>query len=136
MVTANNKISGNKNPRQMLAISITMPMWQCNAGRIAQWSTSRALLEATGCRHRASACAALPRRPPWLTNYSKAQNTNEKLFLASSLTVVDRSRTKSRLIDAQAAERCETPAQLELKSSSYNISSYQTFSADKYWRGY
>jgi hypothetical protein len=35
----------------MLAVLIAMPMLQCYAGRIAQWSTSQASLEATGCCH-------------------------------------------------------------------------------------
>ena len=38
-----------------------------DTGRIARWNTSRASLEANGCRHRASACIALPRWPPWST---------------------------------------------------------------------
>jgi len=60
-----NEINNNTNTRQMLAISIAMWMRWCDVGHIAQWNSSRALLEATGCRHRASACIALPRRPPW-----------------------------------------------------------------------
>ena len=42
-----------------------------NVGRIAQYNTSKASLGATGCRHRASACAVLPRRPSWSTNSLK-----------------------------------------------------------------
>ncbi len=58
-----------KKARQTLVISIAMRrMWHCNAGRIARWSTSsRASLEATGCRYRASARIASPQRPPWST---------------------------------------------------------------------
>ena len=44
-----------------------------NLGCIARLTTSRASLEAIRCHHRASACAALPRWPPWSTNL--LQNT-------------------------------------------------------------
>ncbi len=48
-------------------------MCRCNAGRITQWRTSWASLEATGCRHWASACAVLPQ---WLPRSSNlAANT-------------------------------------------------------------
>ena len=67
VVVGNNKSMTTKNAGKSLAISIAMRMWWCDAGCIARWSTSRASLEATGCRHRASACAVLPRRPPWST---------------------------------------------------------------------
>ena len=40
-------------------------MWQYDAGRIDQWRTSKASLKATGCRRWSSACAILPRWPPW-----------------------------------------------------------------------
>jgi len=43
--------------RQTLLISIAMQMWQCNAGCIARWSTSRASIEAAG--HRIVAAAAM-----------------------------------------------------------------------------
>ena len=68
MVVANNEIGDNKNAGKSTTISIAMAMQQYDARRIARWSTSRASLEATGCRHRASACAVSPRRPPWSTN--------------------------------------------------------------------
>ena len=71
MVVANNKSMRTNNTCETLAISNTIQMWWCTAGCIAQWSTSRASLEATVCRHWASACASLPRRPPWLTNLLK-----------------------------------------------------------------
>jgi hypothetical protein len=62
MVVANNKFNDEKNAGKLLAISIDMWMRWYNAGRIAQCTTSRASLEATGCCHWASACAVLPRR--------------------------------------------------------------------------
>ncbi len=61
MVVGNNESTTTKNVGESLAIWIAMQTRQYDAGHIAQWSTSRASLEATGCRHRASACAILPR---------------------------------------------------------------------------
>ena len=63
----NNKSATIKNAGESLAISIAMRMRRYDAGLIARWSTSRASLEATGCRHQVSARIALPRRPPWST---------------------------------------------------------------------
>jgi len=71
MLVGNNVLMTTKNAGKLLAISIAMRMWQYDAGCIPQWSPSRASLEATGCRHWASACAVLPRRPLWLTNSLK-----------------------------------------------------------------
>ena len=71
MVVANNEIDETKNAGKLTTISMAMAMQRYNAGRIARWSTSRASLEATGCRHRASACAVSPQRPPWSMNSSK-----------------------------------------------------------------
>ena len=55
-----------KNTVKLLDVSMTMQLRWYNAGRIAQWNTSRASLEATGCHHWLSARIASPRRPPWL----------------------------------------------------------------------
>jgi hypothetical protein len=64
---------------------MAMAMQQYDAGRIAQWSTSRASLEANGCRHRVSARIASPRRLPWSTISNKnTQNTNKTQRLASN----------------------------------------------------
>jgi len=60
MVVANNKIDETKNAGKSTTILVAMAMQRYDAGHIARWSTSRASLEATGCRHRASACAVLP----------------------------------------------------------------------------
>jgi len=54
---------------------MAMAMQRYNAGRIARWSTSRASLEATGCRHRASVCAVSPRRKSWSTNSNETHKT-------------------------------------------------------------
>jgi len=71
MLVGNNELATTKNAGESLAILIAMRMRRYGAGHIARWSTSRASLKATGCRHRASACAVLPRRPPWLMNLLK-----------------------------------------------------------------
>jgi hypothetical protein len=73
-----NEIGDNKNEGKSLAILIAMAMQRYNVGHIAQWSTSMASLEATECHHRASACAVLPRRPPWSTNSLKQHKTLTK----------------------------------------------------------
>jgi hypothetical protein len=78
MVVGNNKSMTTKNVGKSLAISIAMQMRQNDAGHIARWSTSMASLEATGCRHQASACAVLPRQPPWSTNSLKQHKTLPK----------------------------------------------------------
>jgi hypothetical protein len=71
MVVANNEIGETKNEGKLTTISMAMAMQRYDAGRIAQWSTSRDSLEVSGCRHWASACAVLPRQLPWLTNLNK-----------------------------------------------------------------
>ena len=78
MVVANNEIGDNKNAGKSTTISMAMAMQGYNAGRITRWGTSRASLEATGCRHRASACAVSPQRPPWSTNSNKTHKTLTK----------------------------------------------------------
>jgi len=72
MVVASNELTATKNA------DMAMAMQQYDARRIALWSTSRASLEATGCRHPESACAVLPRRPSWSTNPLKQQKTLTK----------------------------------------------------------
>jgi len=78
MVVANNELTARKKADELLAISMAMAMQRYDARRIAQWSTSRASLEATGCRHWVSACAVLPRRPSRLTNSLKQHKTLPK----------------------------------------------------------
>jgi hypothetical protein len=63
MVMDDNESTATKNAGELMAISIAMAMQQYDVGRIARWSTSRASLKATGCRHQASACAILSRWP-------------------------------------------------------------------------
>ena len=82
MVVANNEIDATKNAGKSTTISMTMAMQQYDEGHIAQWSTSRASLEATGSRHWVSACAVLPQQSPWLTNSLRTQNTNKTQLLA------------------------------------------------------
>jgi hypothetical protein len=83
MVKGNNKINDAKKSGKLLAISITTGMQQSKAGRMAQWSTSRASLEATGCCHWASVCAVLPWRPSWLAILVENTKHYQKLLLAS-----------------------------------------------------
>jgi hypothetical protein len=78
MVVANKEIDETKNAGKLTTISMAMAMQRYNVGRIARWSTSRASLEATECRHRASACAVLSRRPPWSKNLNKTHKTLTK----------------------------------------------------------
>ena len=74
MVVGGNESRVTKNAGKSMAISIAMAMQWYNAGHIARWSTSRASLEATGCRHRSSACAVSPQRPPWSKNSNQTHN--------------------------------------------------------------
>jgi len=67
MVVGDNESTATKNAGESLAIWIAMAMQRYGVGRIARWSTSGALLEATGCRHRWSARAVSPWRPPCST---------------------------------------------------------------------
>ena len=79
------RIGNNKNSGKSLVILIAMRMRRCAVGCIARWSTSRASLGATGgSRHRVSACAVSPRRPPWSTNLLTTQNTTKTQLLASN----------------------------------------------------
>ncbi len=71
-----------KKCRKLLAVLITMGMGWCRAGCIAQWSTSRASLEATRCCHQASVCAVLPWRLTlpwflWKTQVDRSQKSWE-----------------------------------------------------------
>jgi hypothetical protein len=61
----NNELAITKNAGELLAILIAMRMRRYDTGQITRWSTSRASLEATGCRLQASDRIASPRRPPW-----------------------------------------------------------------------
>ena len=51
MVVANNKFDETINAGKSTTISVAMAMQRYDAGHITRWSTSRASLEATGCRH-------------------------------------------------------------------------------------
>jgi len=78
MVVGDNESTATKNAGESTTISMAMAMQRYDAGHIARWSTSRDSLEATGCRHRASAYAVSPRRPPWSTNSNKTHKTLTK----------------------------------------------------------
>jgi len=81
------RIDGNKNAGESMAISIAMVMQQYDTGRIPRWSTSRASLEATGFHHRSSACIVLPRRPPWSKNSNETHKTLTKHNFELATTV-------------------------------------------------
>jgi hypothetical protein len=78
MVVANNEIDETKNAGKSTTISMAMAMQWYDAGHIARYGTSRASLEATGCRYWASACAVLPRQRPWSTNSNNTHKTLTK----------------------------------------------------------
>jgi hypothetical protein len=75
-----NESTTTKNVGVLLAILIAMQMRRYDAGHITQcqWSTSRASLEATGCRHQVSECYVLPQQPPWSTNLNETYKTLPK----------------------------------------------------------
>ena len=54
-----------KNAPTSLAISMAMRIRWYSAERIAQYGRSRATLDATGRRHRASIRPVSPQRTPW-----------------------------------------------------------------------
>ncbi len=59
------KLTTEKNGPALRAISMTMRIKRYGAERIAQYDRSRATLDATGRRHRASIHPVSPRRTPW-----------------------------------------------------------------------
>ena len=67
-----------KNAGESMAILIAMEINRYDAGRIAQWSTSKASLEATGCRHWLSARIVSPRQQPWSKNSNQTHKTLTK----------------------------------------------------------
>ena len=60
-----DKIDDRKKEPASQAISMAMRSKQYGAERITQCGRSRATLDATGRRHRASIHPVLPRRTPW-----------------------------------------------------------------------
>ena len=78
MVVGDNGLTATKIAGKLLAVLIVMAMQQYDVGRIAQWSSSRASLEATGCHHWWSACAVSPRQLPWSTNLNETHKTLTK----------------------------------------------------------
>jgi hypothetical protein len=76
MVVGNNESTTTKNADESLAISMAMAMQRYDARRIAEYI--QASLEATGRRHRASACVVSPRRLPWSTILNTTQETLTK----------------------------------------------------------
>ena len=60
MAVGDNESTATKNAGESTTISMAMAMQRYDARRITRWSTSRNSLDATGCRHRVSACAVSP----------------------------------------------------------------------------
>jgi len=83
----NIKSRTTKNVGKLLVILIAMQMRRYDAGHIARWITSRASLEATGCRHWLIACAVLPRRPLWSINSNETHKTLTKHNFSLATTV-------------------------------------------------
>jgi hypothetical protein len=86
MVVANNKINGDKKYTSNAGDLMAMPIRQCDAGCIAQWSASVASCKTTRCCHQVSARAVLPHWPPWPTslNETKKTLTEHNFYLAFS----------------------------------------------------
>ena len=78
LLVGDNELMATKNTGESLSTSIATAMQRSDAGHITQWSTSRASLKATGCRHQLSACAVFPWRPTWLTNLIETHKTLTK----------------------------------------------------------
>jgi hypothetical protein len=60
-----NKLMTEKHAPDLRAISMAMRIRRYGAERIAWYGRSRAILDATGRRHRAIICPESPRRMPW-----------------------------------------------------------------------
>jgi hypothetical protein len=65
MIMQDRKLTTEKNAAASRAISMAMRIRRYGAERIAQYGWSRATLDATGRRHRASIRPVLPQRMPW-----------------------------------------------------------------------
>ncbi len=58
-------INNRKIAFDLLAILMAIRIRRYGSERITQYGRSRATLDATGRRHRASICPVLPQRTPW-----------------------------------------------------------------------
>jgi len=65
MVMQDKKSTKEKYAPALQAISMAMRISRYGAERITQYGRSRATLDATGCRDRASIRPVSPRRTPW-----------------------------------------------------------------------
>ncbi len=129
------KTTMTKNTSKSLLILITTRIWWYNAGHISQWGTYRASLEATGCHHRASACAVLPRRRSWLTILTANTKilTKHNFLLATHGTInahksrenfIPQNGPSTQLINQTSCKNI-WDVMIEEEKLSY-ISSYQT----------
>ena len=62
------KLMTEKHAPDLRAFSVAMRNWRYGAERIAWYGRSRAILNATGRRHRAIICPKSPRRTSWSSN--------------------------------------------------------------------
>ncbi len=69
MVVGDSESTATKNVGESMADAAVQ------RGKPARESISRASFKATGCLHRASACAVLPGQPPWSKNLNKTHKT-------------------------------------------------------------
>jgi len=142
MVVGNNKSMTTKNAGKVLAILIAMRMRQYNARRIARWSTYRATLEATGCCHWVSACAA-PAAAMVDEFVEITHNTNKTQLLAGnygtlrSLAVYENFNPKTDPLLSSYATSCVKMWDSRIRAGELSyISSYQMLSVDKHLKSY
>ena len=67
MVMQDIKLTSEKHAPALRTISMAMRIRRYGAESIVQYGRSRATLDATERRNRASICPILPRRTPWLS---------------------------------------------------------------------
>jgi hypothetical protein len=87
MVVANNEIDETESAGKLTMILVAMVMQRYDVMRIAQWSISRASIEATGCHHQPSARIISPRRLPWSRNSNETHKTLTKHNFELATTV-------------------------------------------------
>ncbi len=84
------------NAPRPLAVSMATAVRRSNTDGIAQCGMSRATLEATGRRHRATTCYVLPQRPPG-QQANKQQSTNTPKKVAVLMAMAMRRYVTTRI---------------------------------------
>ncbi len=70
------------------AVSMATAVRQSDTDNIARCGMSRATLEATGCRHRATTCCVSPQRPPGQqANKQQSTNTPKKVAVLMAMAM-------------------------------------------------